>query len=884
MKIRKLLAKTMALVLTLSMSFSVVACSCGGNNNPSTGKVYDNETDTLVFSTLEVDGVFNPFFSTSATDSSVVGMTQIGMLTNDKNGNVAYGDDQPVITKDLEIRYDEESDTTTYYFVLKNNVRFSNGSYLSMKDVLFNYYVYLDPVYSGSSTIYSTDIVGLQEYRTQEADEEEQDSFRQRFETMADARITALAEAATEILEENSSVNYTEETLREALEEYAAGFESTGIDTYEHIVEDYDLALLRFKEELETDYANSLNAYEDMVFTAEIDGKDQEFRGLFTTDVEVFLYNEGYINWDRQEAELTCSFTNDPTEVKSWTKEQAIQMVYDAMVPDSIAEIVQYWGTATTIFDEITNAEMTEYFEGRELTFPNISGIQFANRTSEVVVNGKTYAPPVYVDGEARTHVQDGYNEVLSITINEVDPKAIWNFSLGIAPMYYYSDAEHIAAFDYEENFGVEYMDSDFMQNVVKDPDKVGVPVGAGAYAASCSAGGIDATKITSGDFRSQNVIYFERNPYYVMGPAKIKKVNYQVATNSAMLNALYTGEIDFVQPNAKPETIDELDGKRDEGIYNTSVETSGYGYIGINAGKVPTLEVRQAIMHAINTQECVNYYGTTAEAIYRSMSKSSWAYPEGCTAYYPYIGGPVPENLSVVNPAYADFVAEKGKQAGDTFTEEEQIEFITGLIEGAGYTKNSQGIYTDGTNTLKYTFTVAGEQTDHPAWLAMFKAGNFLNKCGFQINTTTDTNALKKLTSGDLTVWAAAWSSTIDPDMYQVYHRDSTATSVLNWGYRQIKQNVGGKYNRELSIVNDLSDIIERARETEDQNVRAPLYSQALDLVMQLAVELPTYQRDDLFAYNGNKIDINTFTPASELTSYMGLTNRLDLVSLRIA
>ena len=29
---------------------------------------YDNETDALVFSTLEVDKVFNPFFSTSATE------------------------------------------------------------------------------------------------------------------------------------------------------------------------------------------------------------------------------------------------------------------------------------------------------------------------------------------------------------------------------------------------------------------------------------------------------------------------------------------------------------------------------------------------------------------------------------------------------------------------------------------------------------------------------------------------------------------------------------------------------------------------------------------------------------------------------------------------
>lgn len=880
MNIRKFLTKFGALVLAVSLTLSFVAC--GGDSGLS-GKTYDNETDTLVFSTLEVDKVFNPFFSTSGTDSSVVGMTQIGMVTNDKEGNVVYGDEYAVVTKDLEIVEDAITDTTTYYFVLKNNVRFSNGSYLSIKDVLFNYYVYLDPVYSGSSTIYSTDIVGLKEYRTQEADENEQDNFRKKFEILAEARIEALVQAATDIFDDNKGVNFTDATFREKLEQYSAEMSAIGT-TFKNIVEDYNLALIRFKEELEKDYTNSLNAYQDIIFTAEVDGKDQEFKNLFTTDVEVFLYNEGYINWDKKDAKLTCSFTNDPTEIKTWTKQQALDMVYASMVPDKISEIVQYWGTASTIYEEIINAEMTEYFKDRERIYPNISGIQFANRTKDVTVNGKTYAPPVYADGEARTHVQDGYNEVLSITINKVDPKAIWNFSLGIAPMYYYSDAEHIKSFDYEENFGVEYMNSDFMNNVVKDPDKVGVPVGAGAYAASSAAGGIDANKITGGDFCAQNVIYFERNPYFVMGPATIKKINFQVVSSSSMLNALYTGEIDFVEPNAKPETITELRGKIDQGIYSKSIKTSGYGYIGVNAGKVPTMAVRQAIMHAINTQECVNYYGTTATAIYRSMSMSNWAYPKGCEAYYPYIGGPIPENLSKVNPAYAEFVTEKGKKAGETFTQEEQIEFIVGLVEGAGYKKNSQGVYTDGTNTLKYTFTVAGEQTDHPAWLAMFKAGNFLNKCGFQINVTTDANALKKLASGDLTVWAAAWGSTIDPDMYQVYHIDSKATSVLNWGYKQIKQNVGGKYNNELAIVKDLSDIIEKARETTDQNVRTKFYSQALDLVMELAVELPTYQRDDLFAYNGNKIDVSTFTPDKDLSSYVGLTNKLYEVSLRVA
>lgn len=43
------------------------------------------------------------------------------------------------------------------------------------------------------------------------------------------------------------------------------------------------------------------------------------------------------------------------------------------------------------------------------------------------------------------------------------------------------------------------------------------------------------------------------------MGPAKIKKVCFQVVASNQMLNALYNNEIDFVEPNAKYETVQEL-------------------------------------------------------------------------------------------------------------------------------------------------------------------------------------------------------------------------------------------------------------------------------------------------------------------------------------
>lgn len=863
---------------------SVLAmASCGGKEDepvdPDTpidpGKTYySNEENPIIFSSQELDKVFNPFFSTNAADSNVVGMTQISMLGNDKDGKVTYGENEPVVVLDYETITTGTADVdqiTTYNFVLKNNIRFSNGSLLTIKDVLFNLYVYLDPVYTGSSTIYSTDIVGLKEYRTQESTENEQDSFKEQFEVIAETRIEYLLQAADEIFEANKDRTLNASQFKEELK----GYESLG-GGYETVVKDYDKAVELFEEELNTDYTNAMDSYSDITFTSE---SGQLFKNLFTTDVEAFLYNEGYISFNKKEGKLESALTRNPSELKTWSKEKAIETIINDKIPNDISEIISYWNTGISLTDYLVNEAIEEHFQNiTDREFPNISGITFANKDTAVTVNGNSYAAPKYnADGS----ISNNTNEVLSIKIHDIDPKAIWNFAFSVAPMYYYSDEEHIAKFDFVSNFGVEYSSQTFMNEVVKSPDKIGVPVGAGPYQASKASGGTQ--NITAGDFYDKGVIYFERNEYYLMGAPKIKKLRLQVVAQNRMLDALYNKEIDFVEPNAKPETIAELNAKKDSGIGNTSIQTSGYGYIGINAGKVPDMAVRQAIMHSIDTSECVNYYKNTAQAIYRPMSKSSWAYPKGATPYYPYIGDSVPADLSVVNPAYREYIIKLGKSSGDKLSEAEQQSFIRELVEGCGYTLGGNGVYTKGTQSLKYTFTIAGEETDHPAWQAMYHAGEILNQVGFQITVTTDANALKKLASGALTVWAAAWGSTIDPDMYQVYHKDSNATSVLNWGYKQIKQNNGGKYDTELALVEELSDLIDLGRKTNDEAKRARIYAEALDIVMQLAIELPTYQRDDLFAYNTDKIDESTLTPESELSPYNGLTSDLWSISLNV-
>ena len=932
---RKIVAIVLCVVVLGGAATGIIlgVSSCGGQH-----EVYNNEEDPLRFSTLEVDGVFNPFFSTSGTDGSVVGMTQLSLLSNDEEGKVVCGDDEETIAKELKIVHEKGADgeiaTTTYYLVLKNNVKFSNGTNLTMKDVLFNFYVYLDPIYSGSSTMYSTDIVGLKEYRTQQTDANDQEHFMDTFQQEAIARREAFLEAYQEIKDNLGGRFTSEKELKEKLAEYT---QNNTNPAYANLVNDYEKIAKYFDEELESDYTTATGGYADLKFyKKEKDGSKTESALKLTTDVEMFLYNEGVISYDEKLDEIKCEVgDNVRNELvameKEEAKKEAISIVRDLWIPGKVDQVARYWSSTSSKFiTYLTNAQLSKYYsDSANREIKSIKGIQFVNMDEDFVGtdddgNEFTYKKPVYHDNTKRDYVVEG-NEVLSITINKVDPKAVWNFGIGIAPMYYYSDTERINKFDYTENFGVEYGNSDFFDNVLKDADKNGVPVGAGAYAAASSNGGLlktatnttynaDDVKNDVGQFRKQGTIYYERNPYYDMAKneqtktapdgneyhvAKIKKVRYVVMNTNIMEDSLKS-QVDFIEPNAKLDVKNSLINK---GFGATSVATNGYGYIGINAGKVPSVYVRRAIMHAMDTQECVKYYGSMAQSIARPISRESWAYPKDTIAYYPYIAGTVPKELLeknskggykyVVYEEYRDYILER-ISAGE-FTESDvkagkaklsdasQQEYLKRLVEKGGYTIGDKGIYAKSnggkSDELKYTFTVAGETDDHPAYQTMAHAKQILDKLGMSITVKNDKDALLLLASGGLTVWAAAWGSTIDPDMYQVYHKDSKATSVLNWGYREILNDTNEKYPTEKKIIVELSDVIDEARQREDENYRKDKYKTALDLIMELAVELPTYQRQDLFGYDQNKIDVSTFyTPAKP---FKGLTSNLTSMSL---
>lgn len=845
------------LAAILILTIVLVAC-CHRDNKIS------NETTPLVLSSEALDGVFNPFFYTAGADGEIVGVTQISMLSSDSNGMIAVGEDEPSVVLDYNYKTtgtekdpNEQGDAaykdyyTTYQFLIKNDIKFSDGQPLTMDDVLFNLYMYLDPSYTGSTTMYSVGIKGLQAYRTQTENVDEQENFEQIFAVAAQSRITSIQSWA------NGNTPATEQIKK-------------------------DLATVRalFKEELETDWTSAQSAMENYKDTFQ-----------FSEGWQIFFYQYGYITVKDATADETPDNINwngidGMTNLHS--KDAAVAYVLENMLgndnlaledfsdkqKDNVYSIVTYYQTANNALEQFKAEEKTEYYQKPE-NKPNIrsisgittktlkAGESFTRTKIETVTeNGKEKLD--YVQ-EQTTYSED--MEVLEIVINGVDPKAIWNFGFTVAPKHYYSPdalatAEAEAKAEDKEitvNYGVAFSNFDFMTAVKSNQ----APVGAGPYKMSDPNGSENVTSKSS--FFDGSIVYFVRNEHFLLGAPKIRLLRYKVIATNQIENAVITGEVHYAQTGATTEVLQNL--RKVEKLNVATLPNLGYGYIGINASYVNELGVRRAIMTAMNIEDVRAYYSEgMAELIYRPMSKLSWAYPEGTTSYY--------------YKDYAEEVQDLPIEQREAAAKELRAAEIRDLVEGEGY-KLVNGKYTkmkNGRQTpLKFTFTVAGETNDHPVYMIFKNASEFLNELGFDITVTHDSQALVKLANGNLEVWGAAWSSTIDPDMFQVYHEYSTATSIRAWGYPYLLSKGTAE---EQNIIHELSLQIELARQTTDQAERTEIYSDALDLVMELAVELPVYQRKNLFAYNKTIIDETTLNPNA--SAYEGLLSRIWEVSLK--
>jgi len=427
--------------------------------------------------------------------------------------------------------------------------------------------------------------------------------------------------------------------------------------------------------------------------------------------------------------------------------------------------------------------------------------------------------------------------------------------------MHIYAQPTDAAAADPSQNkFGVDAGSTATMSYI----QSVKVPVGAGPYMAKGATA--DYTS-----FYSDNQVKLEGNPNFLFGAPKIKYLTYKVVDPNRKLEEVQSGDIHYSDPSATAANLNAA--AADGNLSSVQIPNLGYGYIGINAGKVRGLHVRQAFMTAMDLNMIFQYYtSNSAELINYSMSKVSWAYPLPNQPYYQAPGDTIPV---LTAPKYPPIPFPQDGSTDMTALKKK----ITDLIEQDGYSRpGGTGIYqrveSGQTEKLSYEFTIAGT-TDHPITPVFNKAADILNSIGCDITVRARNDALSKLTNGDLAVWAAAWGSTIDPDMFQVYSKYSQATSVKAWGYPYLLD-ASTNDPEEKQIIDDLSVLIDKGRQYLDPNDRKPIYKQALDKVLDLAVELPAYQRNNLIVYNNKVIDASTLVPSSDCRGYLNPLSRI--------
>lgn len=167
-----ILKKTTALLLTAATALTAAGCSApaetdGGSLIP------------LVVGTSEFSRKFSPFFAENATDTSIVNLVCPPLMTMDRQGGIvynaiagetaSYNGTEYTYTgpADISVRENEADGTTVYTVKIRDDIRFSDGTYMTADDIIFTYYVLADPSYTGSSTLYSVPIKGMESYRTQ---------------------------------------------------------------------------------------------------------------------------------------------------------------------------------------------------------------------------------------------------------------------------------------------------------------------------------------------------------------------------------------------------------------------------------------------------------------------------------------------------------------------------------------------------------------------------------------------------------------------------------------------------------------------------------------------------------------------------------------------
>ena len=441
----------------------------------------------------------------------------------------------------------------------------------------------------------------------------------------------------------------------------------------------------------------------------------------------------------------------------------------------------------------------------------------------------------------------------MTVTLDKVDATAIYQLGVTVAPMHYYGDP---SLYDYDNNqFGFPKGDLSSVRA------KTTVPMGAGPY---------KYIKYEDG------VVYFEANDNYFLGAPKTKYLNFQQCmSDDDKLNGVITGTIDIADPtfsNDSVEAIEKANGGTLDGdkITTDTVDNLGYGYLGIsaacvNVGGEPGSEASKDLRKAFATVFSVyrnvaieSYYGERASVINYPISNTSWAAPQPTDDGYK-VAFSVDVNGNDIYTS--DMTAEQRYDAA--------LQAALGYFEAAGYTVEDGKLTAAPAGAkLEYEIQIPADGSgDHPSFMMISEASKALATIGMNLIVTdlSDSSGLwDGIDARQVDMWCAAWGATVDPDMYQIYYSDiANHTTDPGVGKNPYGGPAQGGSNKMYCIADaDLDNMILTARESLDQSYRKTMYKACLDIVVDWAVEVPVYQRQNAIIFSTERVNMSTVTP----------------------
>jgi peptide/nickel transport system substrate-binding protein len=782
--------KILGLLLALTVASVLFACT---PTETTTGL----KGDTLVVGYDPFSEKFSPFFSATAYDADVVGLTSVSLMTTDRDGGIVYnaiegetiarGANEYLYTgiADLGVVYNALTDITTYTITIRDDIQFSDGHVLDADDIIFTYYVLLDPYYNGSSTMYAADIVGYTNYKL--------DSSKG-----ADA-----VEMSATLL-----ANIGEAEGNAELEAY---------------VEDEVYALL----DSEYDWVASIVNRADYLAAGYLRKADGT---AATTAGEV---NVG--------ATLIFFYGLEDLSAVDKTRAEVVQGLADQYGLDYETLDTNYGAPEVAPKVEEKAVLIANDLVGAGDPVPNITGI---NKVSQTEV---------------------------TVQVNGFDAAAVYTICGNtVAPMHYYGGED---LYDYENNeFGFYARTETAMQLI---NSKTGTPMGAGPYR---------FVKYEN------NVVYFQANVFYYKGCPVTKYVNFQVVTEENKISSIIAGDIDISNPSGSKVKFAEIATYGDQ-LFTSSIDNLGYGYVGINAlnvnvagviGSAQSKALRTAfatVIAALRTTAVNSYYGEAASVINYPISNTSWAAPKLGEAGYEYAFATLPNGNNAYTVTDPSTLSDSDRNA--------QAKAAAKLwLEAAGYTFTAAaGTAAFGGSMwtavapagahLSYEVIIPGSGTgSHPSFAIVTNFKNIMAELGITIviNDPANSNDLwDALDALEQEMWCAAWGSTIDPDMYQVYY----SGNVVNGG-----PNATGS-NHYYIQDDTLDDKIMEARASAVQADRKVLYKECLNIILDWAVEVPIYQRQNIVTFSNERVNVSTLTP--EITTYWGWASEIEKLEMNV-